>query len=137
MVENTPGFRIGGPVLKNKLFIFGSSQWDRIRGDEQGSQITIPTAAGVATLQSLGSNNNVQLLLNSLDGLVAPNATPQSPSAIAPAAAPTAPSKSATFPAKPRKSANSYEYVIRGDYLMTAKDTISVRFLASHKFVDA
>src|SRR5882757_9663298 len=54
-VENIPGFRIGGPILKNKLFVFGSSQWDRLRGAEQGAQIVIPTAAGVATLQSLNN----------------------------------------------------------------------------------
>jgi hypothetical protein len=68
-VENIPGFRIGGPIVKNKLFVFGSSQWDRLRGAEQGAQIIIPTAAGVATLQSL-NNPQAQILLNSLGGAV-------------------------------------------------------------------
>src|SRR5262249_58329085 len=68
-VENIPGFRIGGPIVKNKLFVFGSSQWDRLRGAEQGAQMIIPTAAGVATLQSL-NNPQAQILLNSLGGAV-------------------------------------------------------------------
>ena len=132
VVENTPGFRIGGPVLKNKLFVFGSSQWDRIRGDEQGSQLTIPTAAGIATLQSLGSNNNVQLLLNSLDGLVAPNATSAISIGDRPGCGADCTVEVGNLSRQAPQIADSYEYVIRGDYLPTKKDTISVRFLASH-----
>lgn len=131
VVENTPGFRVGGPILKNKLFIFGSSQWDRIRGDEQGSQITIPTAAGVATLQSIGANQNVQILLNSLNGLVAPTAT----SAVSIGNRPGCPDctvEVGSFARQAPQLSNSYEYVIRGDYLATKKDTVSVRFLASY-----
>ena len=132
-VENTPGFKIGGPLLKNKLFIFGSSQWDRIRGAESGAQITIPTAAGVATLQSLGANQNAQILLNSLGSAVAPNAN------LAPIAIGNRPGCGAncqvavgTFSRSANQIANSYEYVIRGDYVATDNDTLSARWLGSH-----
>jgi outer membrane receptor protein involved in Fe transport len=130
-VDNTPGFRLGGPIVKNKLFIFGSYQLDHTRGDEQGAQITLPTAAGVATLQSLGTNQNVQILLNSLNGLVAPSAS--SAIAIGDRAGCGADCtvEVGTFARQAPQISNSYEYVIRGDYLMTAKDTISVRWLAS------
>ncbi len=131
-VENTPGFRLGGPILKNKLFVFGSYQLDHLRGDEQGAQITIPTAAGVSTLQSLGTNQNVQLLLNSLNGLVAPTAS----SAIAigdrAGCGTDCTVEVGTFARQAPQISNAYEYVVRGDYLMSAKDTISVRWLASH-----
>jgi len=71
-VENTYGFDIGGPVMKDKLFFFATGQWDPIAQRATGTTYDYPTAAGIATLQTLLPNNNVQLLLTSLGGIVAP-----------------------------------------------------------------
>lgn len=65
-VQNIFGFRIGGPVIKNKLFLFGTSQWDRFFGAAPGNTLLIPTVAGIQTLQSIGANANVDLLLSAL-----------------------------------------------------------------------
>lgn len=72
--ENVFGFDFGGPVKKDKLFFFGSAQWDRdySAAGAVALPITIPTAAGLATLQSLLPNPNVQMLIDSFGGLVAP-----------------------------------------------------------------
>jgi outer membrane receptor protein involved in Fe transport len=72
--ENVFGFDFGGPVKKDKLFFFGSAQWDRdySAAGAVALPVTIPTAAGIATLNSLLPNPNVQMLLDSLGGLVAP-----------------------------------------------------------------
>lgn len=70
--ENTFGFDIGGPVKKDKLFFFGTAQWDRRRQRASGAQTTLPTATGIATLQTLLPNDNVQLLLSSSGNLSAP-----------------------------------------------------------------
>lgn len=130
-VENIPGFKLGGPLLKRKVFIFGSSQWDRLRGAEQGAQVVIPTAAGVATLQSLGTNQQVQILLNSLGGAVAASSN----NAIAigdRTGCPACTVAVGTFSRSASQVFNSYEYVVRGDYIASDKDTISARWLAAH-----
>jgi hypothetical protein len=136
-VENIPGFRVGGPILKNKLFIFGSSQWDRLRGAETGGQFTVPTAAGVATLQSIGPNSNVDILVKSLNGLVATDPTTFFNVSIGPRAGCGAPGSDCsvelgTTSRTPGQISNSYEYVVRGDYVASDKDTISARWLGSH-----
>lgn len=71
--ENTFGFDFGGSIKKNKLFFFGTSQWDRDFSAAVGTTLSVPTASGIATLKSLLPNANVQLLLDSLGGLVAPS----------------------------------------------------------------
>src|SRR5579859_3366151 len=85
--ENLFGFSFGGPVKKDKLFFFGSAQWDRdfAAAGALALPITIPTAAGIATLQSLLPNPNVALLIASFGGLVAP-ASNGSPIALGPGA---------------------------------------------------
>lgn len=130
-VENLPGFRLGGPLMKSKLFIFGSSQWDRLRGAEQGAQIVIPTAAGVATLQSLGTNQQVQILLNSLGGAAASQANLPAIAIGNRTGCPACSVAVGTFSRSASQIANSYEYVVRGDYVASDKDTISARWLGS------
>jgi len=135
-VRNTFGYSVGGPVIKNKLFVFGTTQWDRLFGAETGSTITIPTAAGVATLKSLGSSQNANILLTSLGGLTAPAGSSSLNSInignrpgcnVNPCAV-----QVATFQRQATQQAPSYEYDIRTDFTPTEKDTFTVRFLDSH-----
>ena len=67
--ENVFGYAFGGPILKNKLFFFQTTQWDRDRVTANGSTLHIPTANGIATLQALGPNANVDYLVAALAGL--------------------------------------------------------------------
>jgi hypothetical protein len=67
--ENVFGYAFGGPLLKNKLFFFQTTQWDRERQTANGGLLTLPTANGIATLQSLGANANVDYLVAALAGL--------------------------------------------------------------------
>jgi hypothetical protein len=68
-VNNIFGFRVGGPAIKDKLFFFGTAQWNRNFGAQQPSTLALPTAAGVATLQSIGPNSNVDILLSQIGNL--------------------------------------------------------------------
>lgn len=133
-VRNTFGYRIGGPVIKNKLFVFGTTQWDRLFGAETGNALIIPTAAGVATLQSIGPNQNVDILLKSLNGLVAPaNGTPPinignragcntNPCAV----------EVGTIQRQATQQSPAYEYDIRADYTPNDVDTFTARFIGAH-----
>src|SRR6266481_2827658 len=86
-VENTFGFSFGGPIKHNKLFVFGSSQWDRTRSTANGSTITAPTASGVAQLQALNSAN-ANFLVAAFAGLTAPTVTKSVPLGSATAGGP-------------------------------------------------
>ncbi len=133
-VENVFGFDAGGPLKKNKLFLFGTSQWDILHEDESGDPLTIPTANGVASLKSL-NNANANLLVNSLGGLVAPLGSSSvntinignrtgcgSPCLI----------QVGSVIRTPKAINDGYEYIVRGDYTASEKDTFSTRFIGSH-----
>jgi len=132
-VNNLFGFTIGGPAIKNKLFLFGTSQWTRDYGAETfASTLTVPTAAGLATLQSLPSNNNIQVMLQSLKGIVAPSPV-GAPVALAdrPGCTPC----NVQFGTITRTNSGAslaYEWTVRGDYTASEHDQIFARFTSTY-----
>jgi len=67
--ESTYGFSLGGRVIKNKLFFFGTAQWDRFLSTASDATLRVPTANGFATLQGLLPNPRVAALLLALGNL--------------------------------------------------------------------
>jgi outer membrane receptor protein involved in Fe transport len=65
--EHQFGFTLGGPVLKNKLFAFGSSQWTKFYGNSSSTAIELPDQAGYDKLTSIGGPQ-VALLQELLGG---------------------------------------------------------------------
>ncbi len=61
--EHSYGFSVGGPILKNKLFFFGSSEWQRYYGQQQAGVNLLPDAAGYATLQTITGAPATQVAL--------------------------------------------------------------------------
>ena len=60
-VENRYGGTIGGPVLKDKLFFFGSTFWDRVRNGVAPSQslpFLTPDPTGIQQLQAAFPGNS-------------------------------------------------------------------------------
>jgi outer membrane receptor protein involved in Fe transport len=61
--EHIIGGTVGGYIIKDKLFAFGGTQFSRVYGTEQIGPITVPDAAGVATLNSLTGSAATQVAL--------------------------------------------------------------------------
>src|SRR6185437_10123589 len=106
--ENTYGFTIGGPVKHDKIFVFGSIQWDKQREGTSGSTLTVPTDSGFATLQGIAAGNprvtnillsngqNVQVARVQRLGIAEPS--------------------------------NDTQYVAKGDWQLTQSDSITIRY---------
>ena len=66
------GFTVGGPIWKDKLFVFGGSQWTRYYGKEQPPFIVYPDKNGIALLKTIAAGSgttaaNATLLLSYLN----------------------------------------------------------------------
>src|SRR5215207_9981494 len=75
--QNTFGFSLGGPVVKNKLFFFGTFQNDWLRQGGVTSTVVTPTQAGFNTLRAqapVGANPALDQYLNIVSTFLAPTA---------------------------------------------------------------
>jgi outer membrane receptor protein involved in Fe transport len=71
--ENIFGFRVGGPVIKDRWFFFVSNLWDRFRATSNLSELTLPTSGGYTTLNQYASNARIANLIKAYGGLVGTN----------------------------------------------------------------
>lgn len=127
--ENTYGFTVGGPIKKDKMFVFGSIQWDKLREAANGTNLVVPDAAGIAVLQGLApSSPRVAEYLSALGGLVGNTGGPGSGTAVLGNARPDV-----TFGRVQRSGVaepqDDTQYVVKGDWLPTSKDTLTVRYV--------
>lgn len=123
--DHTFGFAVGGPIIKDKLFFFGTSQWFRFYGKAQPATITLPTPAGAAVLAAEGTAN-ANLLLQYIGSLRG------NPGNIV-ASVPLSDGNIVDFgrvqrPAPAQQNPDT-QWDVKFDFLPTQKDTVSVRYL--------
>lgn len=53
--QHNYGFTAGGPIFRDKLFVFGGLSLSRFYGKEQAAVLTMPDAAGIATLNGIAT----------------------------------------------------------------------------------
>ncbi|HEY4054483.1 MAG TPA: carboxypeptidase regulatory-like domain-containing protein [Terriglobales bacterium] len=132
--EHQYGFTLGGPILKDKLFGFGGTQFSRIYGNETAAQNLLPDANGIATLQQLsGQLPNAKLLLALLDNGTYVN-TFQQNTTIAPTlvdlGSGRGPIELAQFQRPPVPQQNpDTQWTYRVDWIPRPSDTIYIRYL--------
>ena len=127
--QNTLGGSFGGPILKNKLFFFGTYQADLVRAGSVTGRAIVPTAAGLNQLRSLfpaGTSPNLDRYLGIVGNL---QGTTNFINVPLGGGRPDIQFGTATnFSAQP---VNTYDYLARIDWSSSAKNSASFRYLAT------
>lgn len=127
--QNTFGFSLGGPILKNKLFFFGTFQADLARAGAVTGRAIVPTEAGFNQLRALfpaGASANLDRYLGIVGALRGTTSFVNVPLGGG--------RPDIQFGTATRQSAqpvNTYDYVTRVDWTVSAKNSASFRYLAT------
>jgi hypothetical protein len=127
--QNTFGGSFGGPVIRNKLFFFGTFQADLVRAGGVTGRAVVPTEQGISQLRALfpaGTSPNLDQYLATIADLRGQTNLISVPLG---GGRPDIEFGTATrFSAQP---INTYDYLARVDWTSSDKNSVSVRYLAN------
>ena len=127
--QNTFGFSLGGPVIQNKLFFFGTFQADLVRAGGVTGRAVVPTEQGVNQLRALfpvGASPNLDRYLATVGDLRGATNLVNVPLG---GGRPDIEFGTATrFSSQP---IDTYDYLARVDWTSSDKNSVSFRYLAN------
>ncbi len=124
--NNRLGAGIGGPIIKDKLFYYGNFEYNPLgQASVPGNPVDAPTAAGLATLNSMAGINKTNLGVFTKYVPVATSVDPANPFTTVNGV--NIPLGALSF-ASPNFN-NAYHAIIAIDYNMSSKDQIRGRFV--------
>jgi hypothetical protein len=132
---NRYGGQLGGAILKDKLFLFSNFERQTTGQGGSGSTYCSPTAAGIATLKSLSfaSSNNLGVFTKyspvALTQAGADDAFCPSTIAVTDTAGTTTNIPVGDFSVAIPAYFNSYYSTSSGDYIISAKDSVHIRYV--------
>ena len=123
--DNRLGATAGGPILKDKWFIYGNYEYNPVgRNSTPAGGVNAPTAAGYAALSSLSgiSQTNLGVLKQYLPAA----ATAATTTTVNGAAIPIGP-----IPIVAPNYFNNYDYLISSDFYISDTDQLRARYVSN------
>lgn len=134
---NRYGAFVGGPIRKDKIFAFANFERQTLGQSSAATTICAPTAAGLTTLNSLAfaSQTNLKVFEQYFPTASNPAATTGDPACATPTitVTPTGGSPALVqvgdYSISPPNFYNHYALVTSGDYTISQKDTLRLRYV--------
>src|SRR5262249_42828494 len=127
-IQNQYGFSFGGPIKRDKLFVFGTFQASPFRTNGGSASAVVPTKEGFDLLRTLfpqGRSANLDRYLSIVGNLR--GVTNIQPVALG-GGRPDIPFGTVTFSGVPQPL-NDYQWLTRVDWTPSSKDTFSFRYV--------
>ena len=123
--QNRLGASAGGPIMKNKWFIFGNYDYNPIgQASTPGQPFFAPTQAGYALLDSMSGISKTNLGI--LEKYAPPSATPTNTTTVNGVAIPYG-----IYPVVAPSFSNQYDWLISSDFNISQKDQLRGRYISS------